>query len=396
MANFTSISNFNRKTLKQVVDQNIDYPKVREFVAKIAPATYEALEGGIIEFGSIGMVQDINFNKFAYLLNDTNFLSSGTGVQANNRQEVDSTWFQLYQWEMSDPYNDANIDYATVQYKNGEYADRLLDETFVNEGFSKLGLQLETLNAMRTIIGNNSDGYFHQVLPNGTDAVYSTLKSLIATAKTDTAITNVDDIVTVPTSISNSRHIDLSQSSYSDLEVFSQLNNLDNKMSNVNSVFGAGNTSSFAYVNKGHTASEMVWVCWGSLVQKIKAKNYQFYKQLEELFDENKLVILPETGVNLEYASRDGGNNGFAQSIAITPSSLGLDKDEIFLIDRNSWIAYEYPVNSGAEEQVTKNNITKTSFTKTQLCAVKDYLPSGSIAVVKVTQLTELDNGQLP
>jgi len=387
----------SRKTLKQLTDQVISAPLVIEFKKKLGVPEYEDLKGGIVEFNSISYVQDINFSKYAYILNDANFMSSGTGLQANNRQEIDTHWFQQYNWEAPDPYSDANIDYAVTNYKNGEYADVLLDEKWVNEAFANLSeKQLETLNATRLIIGNNADGYFHRLLPDGTEAKYATLKSLIASAKTDTAITNVDDINLFPTAITNCRNIDLSASSLSDLEVFSQLNNLDYKLANPNQVFQAGNTTTAVYVNQGVQETDIVWICWNSLIEKIKAKNYQFYKELEKLYDEGKLIKIPEASVNLEYQSRDANNNGFAPFLAITPDTLGLAKDEIFMLDKKAWVAFEYKVDSAESEQVTKNNITTTKFTKTQLCAVQDYKPTGSIAVIKVTPLTDLNDNIVP
>jgi len=69
-------------------------------------------------------------------------------------------------------------------------------------------------------------------------------------------------------------------------------------------------------------------------MNKVKAKNYQFYKNLKELWDEGALIVLPESTLNVEKENRDTTHTGVANPVSITPTTLGLAADEIFMFDK--------------------------------------------------------------
>jgi hypothetical protein len=90
MATMTSITNFNRKTLKQHKNQSIKATKAIEFAKKAGMPAFESFAGGYEEFGDVIGVKAGYFNQYAFIQSDSNLSSAGTGLQANNRQEVNA------------------------------------------------------------------------------------------------------------------------------------------------------------------------------------------------------------------------------------------------------------------------------------------------------------------
>jgi hypothetical protein len=233
------ISNpLSRKTLIQKTNQKIKAKAALEFAEKAGKPEFEAVEGGFIEYQDIVGVKAAYFNKYAFIQADDNFNTAGTGLQIANRQEIDTTWLQSFTFVMPDANTDSNIDFFLTNYRKQMYKDKLLDEHFITEGFESLNNSLDILYANRFIFGVDR----LSSAPNATQATthYSGLKDLITKAVADTAVTNINTIDLM--SATPTRNIDLSANT-SALDTFSQLNNLANKMGNINSVFAYGNAS---------------------------------------------------------------------------------------------------------------------------------------------------------
>jgi hypothetical protein len=64
------------------------------------------------------------------------------------------------------------------------------------------------------------------------------------------------------------------------------------------------------------------------------------------------------------------------------------------MYDANSFVGFKYELGENSDE-ITQNNITLTQ-RKIALCNVTDYLPTGAVAVVKVTALTDLTDSTNP
>ncbi len=87
---YQTLTSFNRKTLKQSVNQTIKATKAIEFAKKAGMPAFEQFVGGYEEFGDVIGVKAAYFNKSAFIQSDSNLNTAGTGLQANNRQEVDA------------------------------------------------------------------------------------------------------------------------------------------------------------------------------------------------------------------------------------------------------------------------------------------------------------------
>jgi hypothetical protein len=137
---------------------------------------------------------------------------------------------------MPDADIDANVDYFVANYRKGEYADRLLDEEFINESFAQLDASFETLYANRFLFGIDRT----TTTQDGVTAVthYNGIKDLIANAAASTAITAIDGLDVLSTT-TVAKNIQL-PSTLTDVDCFSQINNLMYKMSQINTVFTFG------------------------------------------------------------------------------------------------------------------------------------------------------------
>jgi len=213
----------NRKTLVQKKNQVIRGNRVIEFVnAAGKPAFESAGNTAYIEYQDVIGVKAAYFNQYAMILSDTNFNTSGTGLQANNRQEVDKQWLQTFYFTMPNANEDSNIDFFVNTYRKAEFADKLLTEEFINSSFEELDQSFELLYANRFLFGvdrisTTQDGTTGNVH-------YAGLVDLISRAKSDTAITSVDTIDVL--GAQSCRNIDLSNTDITDLNAFSQLNTL--------------------------------------------------------------------------------------------------------------------------------------------------------------------------
>jgi hypothetical protein len=90
---FNKLASLTQKTLKQKRNQKIEGNKVVEFVDKATNGlSYEVLPyGAYVEFQDITGIKAAYFNQYAFIQSDSNLNPAGTGIQANNRQEVDAT-----------------------------------------------------------------------------------------------------------------------------------------------------------------------------------------------------------------------------------------------------------------------------------------------------------------
>jgi hypothetical protein len=79
----------SRKTLVQNTNQKIRGSKAIEFAKKAGLKDFEDVKGAYLEFQDLIGVRAAYFDQFAFIQTDKNFSTSGTGLQANNRQEVD-------------------------------------------------------------------------------------------------------------------------------------------------------------------------------------------------------------------------------------------------------------------------------------------------------------------
>jgi purine-nucleoside phosphorylase len=120
---------------------------------------------------------------------------------------------------------------------NGEYADIMVDGKFTSEFIDEAFKQME--NSFNLLYANRIYFGVDKPLSASTTGHYKGLKDLISIAKSSTAIESVDNIVLIG-GAGKATNIDLSDTSISDLNAFSQLNNLLFKVSNVNDCFTVG------------------------------------------------------------------------------------------------------------------------------------------------------------
>jgi hypothetical protein len=120
---------------------------------------------------------------------------------------------------------------------NGAYADIMVDgkftAEFIDEAFKQMDNSFDLLYANRIYFGVDKP------LSASDTGHYKGLKDLISIAKSATAVTDVDNIVLIG-GATKATNIDLSDTDISDLNAFSQLNNLLFKVSNVNDCFTVG------------------------------------------------------------------------------------------------------------------------------------------------------------
>jgi hypothetical protein len=89
---FNKLTNLTQKTVKQARNQVISGLANIENVKKITEnLTYEILQfGAFVEFQDVIGVKAAYFDKYAFIQSDSNLAKTGTGIQDNNRQEVDA------------------------------------------------------------------------------------------------------------------------------------------------------------------------------------------------------------------------------------------------------------------------------------------------------------------
>jgi len=90
MAAIEQLNQFVKKTLKQVLDNRLLGNQTIEFVNKISTGEYETMVGAYEEYGSIVPISSARFSDNAFVPTDMNFSSAGTGLLANNLNNVDN------------------------------------------------------------------------------------------------------------------------------------------------------------------------------------------------------------------------------------------------------------------------------------------------------------------
>jgi hypothetical protein len=138
---------------------------------------------------------------------------------------------------LPNPAVDSNVDYFVENYKNGEYADIMVDgkfeAEFVEGAFAQLEESSKLLYANRLLFGTDKKN------KAGATLHYKGLKDLISIAKSAAAITSIDNIQLIGGE-DKATNIDLSDESITDLDAFSQINNLLYKLSQINDCFTCG------------------------------------------------------------------------------------------------------------------------------------------------------------
>jgi len=382
----TKLTNIPKQIAKPRKNQTYSASKFVSFINNITNnLSYEDMTGyGYLPFLDVTGVKAAYYDKHAFVQTDMNLSNSGTtGVQNNNRQEIPAQFKQIFIWNMPDADIDANKDYFIQNFTQGSLADKKVEDV-VSEAFSQLQPCFDTLYANRLAFGTNK-----MTTTYGSAAAqsvhYNGLKDLFETAKSDSAVTDVDNI-DVLDNVPH-RYIDLA-SSTSWLETFASIKMLAFKMSQLNTAFAFGTDSETVWINKG--VEDVKMIIWNGLYEKIKAADYQFYKDLEALTQSGKLVVIQETSMDVEAVNRTASVLGDAMPISINATSLGLARDEIGLFAADGFIGAQY--SYGADEKnITKNNITESSL-KISVCQVADYLPTSPVAVVKINPNLLSDN----
>jgi hypothetical protein len=130
---------------------------------------------------------------------------------------------------MPNPKENTNKDFFVQNYMFNEFADQLLDKHFIDESFAELDSSFDLLYANRFIFGVDRISTTMDGITSNLH--YAGLKDLITKAKSDTAATDVDSLNVLASK--PTRYFDLSGTSITDLNAFSQLNNLEYKLSQV-------------------------------------------------------------------------------------------------------------------------------------------------------------------
>jgi len=400
---YTLLPKVPKQIAKPRKKDNIVAEKVVSQSKLLCPNAFEdTTDIGYIPFYSIQSIQAANYDRSAFIQDDLNVnASTGTGLQANNLVDLKLDFINIYNLEIPDSDNDSNVDYFTQNYKVTDLAAERVEEG-INQAFANLSDSLDLLNANRVYFGHD-----FQVTKYGTTtsvtAHFNGLADIFSSASADdpTYIDQVADLDVWGYSSSQPghRHFDLTQGSTSSvvitpLKVFATLNTIDFKLSQPNSIFASGNTSSIAFLSQGNDAKNLKWVIWASKYYEIKAFNYALYKNLEEYYSTGKLIILEEGSLNVEKINRTSTDTGLAQPLTISPATINLPRNAIGMFSADDWYRGSYELGDLSEEVLTVNNLTKT-LRKLQVCKFTTYLPNGPVAIVQVPSLLE-DSGTIP
>jgi hypothetical protein len=125
---------------------------------------------------------------------------------------------------------------------------------------------------------------------------------------------------------------------------------------------------------------------------KLQAKNLQFYKDLEKLYENGLLVLLHPTGLASEFLEGELATTPFDIDYGV--NGLNIEDDEIILYQPNANFKRTYAGTKHDVSQFTVNNITDTE-TATDLWGF-DYKPTGVFAVIKASKLFDLSEKIVP
>jgi hypothetical protein len=295
---------------------------------------------------------------------------------------------------MVNPKNAKNIHYLPLNYQEGEYADILINQSLVSEAQSKVNNVFEIKKAQEIIFGADYKG------KAGVTIHCNGLKDLIANAKSndlelfDTVINDLTGYSHKYVSLSSS--LDEEEDTSTDLEQFSRLNTLRDSGKDVSSCFCFGTTAADANAPLKYLTEaindEFKLLIKTSSFNNLKAKNLQFYKELEQLYDQGLLIKLPMTYLDANFVENQ--TYVISRNIDFGVNGLNLADDELVLIQPKECFKKTYKTIKNSVNQLTVNNITDTR-TVTDIWGF-DYKPNGAVAVIKATKLFDLSEKIVP
>jgi len=391
-------SNLQRLIKKPEINQSVGenaVAKISSMCKQLGYGSYESANGyGYIPFADTKMVAAANFDKFSFVLTNSNFndsLGTSAGTLTDNLQRNELQIFQNWVFELPDETADTSIDFFVNTYRLGTLESKQADE-MISKIFANQKLAGEMLYLNRFLLG--TDKLTTHLDGTTTTTHYSGLKDLYNFAAAESAVSSIDNIDVLGTTPVH--HIDLSLNSESTAEEqMSEILNLPFKLSQMNTVFSYKTSAGSLYLNEGSNPEDIIIICKSSFEKKNIMKDYSYYKTWNKLKEAGSIVVLQEASLNVEFYNRTSTELGDAIPFNLL-SQIQIADDELLFIDRTKWIQYEYKLSNEEANDITPNNITHKLTSVVGLCKVCDYKPNGIVVLVKAPAIIDLSSSVLP